>query len=115
LRRLRPGKVAEEPRRQRHQHVPEIQNHAPQLRRVVAPVAAACRDADQAVDLVLVLQEARQLRAQAVAQQIKRRIRQGRLGGIDHSLVVAGPIQQVGLEAAQAAVGRAGNESPEPR
>jgi threonyl-tRNA synthetase len=66
--------------------------------------AAARGHAEQATDLVLVAEQARQLRPQAVAQQVQRPVRLRRMGVVDHGFVVACPVVQVGLEAAQAAV-----------
>src|SRR6185369_3443590 len=61
---------------------------------------------EHAADLVLVTQQARQLRSQAVAQQEERTTRQRRVGVVDHGFVVARPVEQIGLEAAQRAAAR---------
>ena len=99
-------KVAEQRGRDRHHHVPEVQHAAPQRRRVVAPVAAAARDRHQAGDAVALRQQAGQLRAEAVADQVDRQRRHFAVERLDRAVEVACPREQVGLEAAQRAARR---------
>ena len=79
--------------------MPEVQHGALEARRVVAPIATARRHTHQPVHLLGVQEEARQLRAQAVPQQVERCTRQGLAGMGDHGLVVLRPVRQVGLHA----------------
>ena len=88
--------VATQPGGQGHQHMPEVQHGALEARRVVAPVAAARRHTHQPIHLLGVPEEARQLRAQAVPQQVERRARQGLASMGDDSLVVLRPVRQIG-------------------
>src|SRR5439155_18483477 len=103
LAQLAAGEIAEQRRRQRYQHVPEVQHHPLELRRVVAPVAAARRHRHHAGDTIAVLQQARQLRAEAVTDQVQRHVAGTLQRRGDDRIEVVGPAEQISIEAAQRA------------
>src|SRR5690606_21887816 len=75
--------VADESDRQRHDDEPQPPYDALRRPAVIEPVAGTRRDSDDAVDLVSIRNEAKQLAAQAVTDPVKRQVRMPRFEVVD--------------------------------
>lgn len=82
--------------------MPHEERATPQLRRVVAPVAAAGGHAQQAGDVIGALEQARQLRAQTVADKQQRDIRRQRVQVLNGGFVISAPVVERGTHMPQA-------------